>query len=95
MVIGTMMQLLQLLASTAGPIGIVLAITYWYVNKLHKELMEVQEKRVTDQQAMVSKLLELNDKWSEAIATQSEVMEAQKYLLGDIKTALSIMSSKR
>ncbi len=81
--------LLELLATNAGPIGIVLAITYWYVNKLHKELVDVQNKRVTDQQAMVSKLLELNDKWHEALNAQSETAEAQKILLGDLKYLLS------
>lgn len=81
-------QLLQQLATTGGPVGISLGIAYLYIRQLHKELREVEDKRVKDQQAMVSKLLELNDKWNETINSQIEVSEAQKVLLSDVKTML-------
>lgn len=80
-------ELLGLLAERAGPIGVVLALAYLYIRQQHKELAEVQEKRVSDQQAMIAKLLELNDKWNETINAQIEVSEAHKQILQDLKTA--------
>jgi hypothetical protein len=83
-----MSELLALLVERAGPVGVVLAIAYLYIRQQHKELAEVQEKRVTDQQAMVAKLLELNDKWNETINAQIEASEPQKQILQDLKSGV-------
>lgn len=81
-------ELLLKLAENGGPVGICLAFAYLYIRQQHREIREVENKRVTDQQAMVSKLLELNDKWNETINSQVEAMEANRLLLSDLKTLL-------
>jgi len=83
-----MNELLGHLAANGGSIGVVLGLAYLYIRQQHKELREVENKRVLDNQAMVTKLLELNDKWNETINSQIEVSEAQKVLLADLKTQL-------
>lgn len=73
-----MNELLTHLASSGGPIGVVLGLAYLYIRQLHREIREVENKRVDDNKAMVSKLLELNDKWNETINASIEVSEATK-----------------
>ncbi len=84
-----MPDILLQLASHGGPVGAVLALVWLYVRQLHKELTETQNKRVEDAQSMISKLLDLNDKWNETISAQIEASEAQKQLLADLKQGLS------
>ncbi len=76
------------LLSSGGPVGVSLAVCYLYIRQQHRELREVENKRVEDNKAMVQKLLELNDKWNETINAQIEVSEAQKQLLADLKQQL-------
>lgn len=83
-----MNELLLHLAQTGGPIGICLGLAYLYIRQMHREIREVETKRVSDSQAMVQKLLELNDKWNETINSQIEVSEAQKQLFTDLKTMI-------
>ncbi len=83
-----MNDLILHLASDLGPVGLVLAAAYLYIRQQHRELREVETKRVDDNKAMVAKLLELNDKWNETINAQIEVSEAQKQLLADLKLQL-------
>lgn len=80
--------LLQSLATTGGPIGVFCALAYLYIRQLHREIREVETKRVADAQSMIQKLLDLNDKWHETINSQIEVSEAQKSLLTDVKGLL-------
>lgn len=77
------------LLRSGGPVGIALAACYLYIRQQHRELREVEGKRVDDNKAMVQKLLELNDKWNETINAQIEVSEAQKTLLADLKAQLT------
>jgi predicted transcriptional regulator len=81
-------ELLTHLATQGGAVGVCLGLSYLFIRQLHKELREVENKRVEDNKAMVSKLLELNDKWNETINAQIEVSEAQKTLLADIKAQM-------
>lgn len=80
-----MHDLLLELAKAGGPVGVCLALAYLYIREQHRALREVESKRVADAQAMVSKLLELNDKWNETLNSHIEVAEAQKQLLLDLK----------
>ena len=83
------------LLSSGGPVGVALAMCYLYIRQQHNELREVSEKRVEDNKAMVSKLLDLNDKWNETINAQIEAGEAQKQLLVDLKTQLMVNEAAR
>jgi hypothetical protein len=83
-----MNELIARIATEMGPIGLVLAAAYMYIRLQHKELREVEAKRVDDNKAMVTKLLELNDKWMETINAQMEVGEEQKNALMDLKKLL-------
>lgn len=76
------------LVEHTGPVGVVLGLVWLYLKQLHKELAEVQEKRVAEAQATINKLLELNDKWNETISAQIESAEGLKPLLMDLKTLL-------
>lgn len=78
-------DLLAKLATAGGPVGITLVLVYLYVKGLSEQVREVESKRVADAQAMVQKLLDLNDKWNEAVNSQVEVQEASKQLLGDLR----------
>lgn len=90
-----MLDLFDKLATTGGPVGVCLAFAYLYIRQQHKELRDVETKRVSDQQAMVTKLLELNDKWNETINSQIEVSEAHKQILSDMKSLLMERASRR
>lgn len=82
------LTLLQQLAATGGPVGVTLALAYMYIRQLHRELREVETKRVQDAQTVIQKMLDLNDKWHETINSQVEVSEAQKSLLADLRTMM-------
>ncbi len=81
-------ELLLEILSRSGPVGVVLCLAYLYTRQLHKEITVVQSKRVEDSKAMVDKLLELNDKWSETLNAQAEVSEGQKQALVDLRQLL-------
>ena len=80
-----MQELLTHLVTNGGSIGATLGLAYLYIRELNRQIRDVESKRVEDNKAMVTKLLELNDKWSETINAQAEVMESQKTLLADLK----------
>ena len=90
-----MNDLLIHLLSSGGPVGLTLAACYLYIRQQHKELREVESKRVEDNKAMVHKLLELNDKWNETINALVEMNEAQKTLLADLKQQMLLEGSRR
>jgi hypothetical protein len=90
-----MQELLTHLATNGGSVGVALGLAYLYIRQQHKELREVENKRVEDNKAMVTKLLELNDKWNETINAQIEVSEAQKTLLADLKLQMDQRHSRR
>lgn len=83
-----MPDLLTSLATNGISSGVVLGLAYLYIRHLDKQIRDVENKRVEDNKAMVSKLLELNDKWSETLNAQSEVIELQKQALTDIRQIL-------
>lgn len=53
-----------------------------------KELKEVQDRRATDAQQTVEKLLALNDRWNQTVANQIRTVEAIGSTMADIKAAL-------
>lgn len=94
MVIG--MEFLQKLAEQAGVTGTILALALlaiWYIDRERKRdlaikdkmLQEVQNKRVADAQAMVDKLLSLNDKWNETLQTQLQAGAESTKVLMDVR----------
>ena len=59
-----------------------------YVMYLAKALRETQDKRTQDAQAMIDKLLLLNDKWNSSITEQMRLVETIEETLRDVKQAL-------
>lgn len=60
-----------------------------YAKKQTDELKEVQERRATDAQQTVDKLLALNDKWNATVAEQIRTVEAIDTTMSDVKNALN------
>jgi hypothetical protein len=89
-----MNELLTSLAQIGGATGISLGLAYLYIRQLNKELRDVENKRVDDNKAMVTKLLELNDKWNETINASIEVAEGQKQLLADLRNMVGDLSHR-
>lgn len=52
-------SVVNVLLQNAGPLGAVLVISFWALNKIHKQLSDAQEKRISDAQANIAKVLEL------------------------------------
>lgn len=60
-----------------------------YAKKQTEELKEIQDRRATDAQQTVEKLLALNDKWNGTVAEQIRTVEAVDNTMSDIKTTLN------
>lgn len=60
-----------------------------YAKKLNDELKEIQDRRATDAQQTVEKLLSLNDKWNGTVAEQIRTVEAIDNTMSDIKGTLN------
>lgn len=80
--------LLKELVSHGGLFGAILFMCYLYIRDLSAKLNDIQDKRVADQQAMIEKLLELNDKWNDTLNSSLESAEAQQELVKDLKSVL-------
>lgn len=65
----------------AGPLGAIIVLGGLYVAKLHKQLKEVQDSRVSDAQRVVDRVLELNDKTNEAIGGLTSAVDRLYTLL--------------
>lgn len=75
--------------------GPILVAAGWFIWKQHKDvrslataLREVQEKRVTDAQAVTDKLIQISDKWNGTIRDQSHLVEVLHATLQRIEDAL-------
>jgi len=60
-----------------------------YARAQASELKAVQERRATDAQQTVDKLLALNDKWNATVAEQIRTVEAIDTTMSDVKAALN------
>jgi len=85
--------LLTKILESGGVMGAVYLITIiplaWYAKKQAAELKEVQDRRASDAQQTVDKLLALNDKWNSTVAEQIRTVEALDTTMTDVKTALN------
>jgi hypothetical protein len=72
------------IAKGAGPAGVCLLAAYWYIRQLQTDISNVQQKRVDDAQSMINKLLELNDKWNEALNEKVDLAENTQELLKEV-----------
>ena len=73
------------LVKIGGFAGVCLGFCFMYIRIQHNDLLAAMAKNSADKDAMIQKLLDLNDKWNETINTQIDVQEAQKQLLQDLK----------
>ena len=60
----------------------------FYALSLAKSLKETQDKRTADAQAVIEKLLQLNDKWNSTITEQIKLVEIIDDTLREVKQAL-------
>ena len=72
----------------AGILGPVVIAVGWYTLRLQTQLKDSQEKRVEDAQRVVSQLLELNDRWNQAIGEQMTAFDAQRELIERVHETL-------
>lgn len=82
-------------AKSLGPAGLSLVAAYLYIKQMHKEYVELSQKRVEDHQAMVGKLLELNDKWNEAINSQSDLIAVQQEFQEEVTELVRELKNSR
>lgn len=92
----TLKSLVQL-----GVLGPVLAALASYCWRLHSDLRKTETLRTADAQAVTNKLIELNNKWIEAISAlgtsaeaQREVLREIREMLGDLRDTMIQVSSR-
>ena len=90
------MDMLSELAKQAGGVGTVLALCLLAIRKLHSDsqqaqiryitsLQEIQEKWVRDAQAMIDKLLDLNNKWNLTLTSQAEASDGLVKVMTELR----------
>lgn len=78
---------------SGGIMGVVFLIVVvplaLYAKSQASELKQVQERRALDAQAIVDKLLSLNDRWNNIVAEQTRTVAALDVTLTDVKDVLN------
>lgn len=76
------------LLETAGLLGPILVLFGWYIlskdreiRELRIQLSEAQEARTKDAKAVVTELMELNDKWVAALNGNTSVLQETRTML--------------
>lgn len=74
--------------SKHGILGIILIPVGWYVWQMHKDRRVAETARVTDAQAVVDKLIAINEKWQQAFFTNVETLKTTVETLQQVRAAL-------
>jgi len=68
-----------------GFLGVAVLGLSIFVWRMYSGMREVQERRVVEAQQVLDKLLELTNKWNEAIGAQQSLLEQYNAALGSMK----------
>jgi hypothetical protein len=78
-----------------GILGPVLVAAGLYVTRLHKDLKEVQEKRTSDAQAVVDRVLALAKSHSDTSQLLNQTLTEHGLVLAELRDALRSMANYR
>jgi hypothetical protein len=88
-------ELIKQLLQTYGSLGAVLVVAGYALRALHRQLTEVQEKRIADAQAATAKLLELVQKQHEQHEQLARAIDGNADAVHALRTSIESVAAER
>jgi hypothetical protein len=90
-------EALQSLLKQGGMLGALVALAGYLVSRLHRQLTDVQEKRIADAQQVSTKILDIvadntgqRDKLIEALTLNTQQLGENQHLIEELKRKLRL-----
>lgn len=85
-------ELIELIARTAGPAGLVLLGCGWFIYRQAAQLADVQERRIQDARLAMERVIQLVDKQHEHASLLTQAIDGNADAIGELRRVVASLS---